>query len=69
MTPRAGHMILVVGGVETGVGETVTVALDNRQRAPADWRDLGYRMVSSMRLSEPGVWHTIPKLTVVENGA
>ena len=60
ITPRAGHMILCVDGVETQAGETVTVALDNRQRAPVEWRGLGYRMVSGMRLSEPGEWQTIP---------
>lgn len=55
----AGHMILCVDGVEAAAGETVTVALDNRQRAPIDWRGLGYRMVSGMRLSEPGVWRGV----------
>ena len=58
----AGHLICLIGGVPREDGQTITIALDNRQRKALDWRWLRqYRMDRGMWLSEPGVWQAIER--------
>ena len=58
-----GVVRIVICKTETGEGHLVCIAdgfvLDNRQRAIWNWNQIPYTWVSSMKMSEPGIWRSI----------